>query len=222
MFDNIAPKYDFLNRLLSGGIDTQWRRKAIRHMLQADPQKVLDIATGTGDMAILTARFSPKTQVTGLDLSNEMLEVARNKVAKRSLGSQIDFLHGDSENLPYDDNSYDAITVAFGVRNFENTLEGLKECYRVLKPGGEITILEFSQPTMAPFKQLYFGYFKYILPLVGRVTSGDPKAYTYLFESAQAFPARTGFIRILKDAGFSSTFHKSLTFGICALYSAKK
>ncbi len=222
MFDRIAYRYDLLNRILSVGIDTRWRRKAIRQALKNKPGLVLDIATGTGDMAILLARFSPDSQIIGLDLSAGMLEIAREKVAKRKLTGQIHFRQGDSENLPFADNTFDTITVAFGVRNFENTLQGLLECYRVLKPDGQITVLEFSQPVITPVKQLYFLYFKYVLPFVGRITSRDSKAYTYLFESSQVFPAGTEFVKILNEAGFISTFYQPLTLGICALYSGRK
>jgi demethylmenaquinone methyltransferase/2-methoxy-6-polyprenyl-1,4-benzoquinol methylase len=222
MFDKIAGKYDLLNRVLTGGIDTQWRKKAIQHALMDRPKHVLDIATGTGDLAIMVARNSPDTTVVGLDLSSNMLSYARKKAAQRNFKIPIDFVQGDSENLPFPDNTFDAITVGFGVRNFEDTIKGLQECYRVLKPSGKMTILEFSRPTLTPFKQLYLLYFKYILPMVGKMTSKDDRAYKYLFESSQAFPAGTDFVKVLETAGFHSTFLQPLTFGICTLYSGKK
>ena len=222
MFDNIARRYDFLNRLLTCGIDTQWRKKAVRHALSSKPKEILDMATGTGDVAILLARYAPTSQIMALDLSEQMLSLANIKAQRRSLTKRITFMQGDSENLPFDDNTFDAITVAFGVRNFENTLKGLEESFRVLRPGGQMTILEFSRPTVVPFKQLYLLYFKYILPLIGRLTSKDDRAYSYLFESSQAFPAGMEFVKLLRKAGFKDTFHQSLTFGICTLYSGIK
>lgn len=222
MFDKIAHRYDFLNRVLSGGIDTQWRRRAIKQALQNNPQTALDIATGTGDMAILLAKKAPECKIIGLDLSAKMLKIAQQKIDKRKLSDRISFQQGDSENLAFDDNTFDAVTVAFGVRNFENTLKGLEECYRVLKPSGQLTVLEFSQPTVTPFRQLYFAYFKYVLPFIGKITSRDSRAYKYLFESSQVFPAGTEFVKILEKAGFHTTKFKSLTLGICALYSGRK
>jgi demethylmenaquinone methyltransferase/2-methoxy-6-polyprenyl-1,4-benzoquinol methylase len=222
MFDRIAHRYDLLNRLLSAGIDTQWRRKAIQQAMACEPHLALDLATGTGDMAILLARRAPDCKIIGLDLSANMLEIAGQKIEKRGLDQQITFQQGDSENMPFDDNTFDVITVAFGVRNFENTLKGLEECYRVLKPSGQLTVLEFSQPTVTPFRQLYFLYFKYVLPFVGKITSRDSKAYKYLFESSQVFPAGMEFVKILERAGFNTTNYQSLTLGICALYSGKK
>lgn len=222
MFDRIAHRYDLLNRVLSGGIDTQWRRKAIRLAAHDAPKRALDIATGTGDMAILLARKAPDCDIIGLDISGKMLDIAREKIQKRGLSDRIDFQQGDSENLPFTDNTFDVITVAFGVRNFENTLQGLKECNRVLKPAGQLVVLEFSQPHLTPFKQLYFAYSKYVLPFIGKITSRDSKAYKYLFESSQVFPAGTEFVKVLKQAGFHSNSYKSLTLGICTLYSGRK
>lgn len=222
MFDSIAHKYDFLNHLLSAGVDRSWRKKAINKALMTNPQKVLDIATGTGDMAIQMVRKAPGIQVTGLDLSTNMLDIARKKTRKESLSDRIEFVHGDSENLPFSDNTFDGITVAFGVRNFENIMQGLNECFRVLRPGGHLVVLEFSKPTKTPFKQLYYLYFKHVLPLIGKLTSRDPRAYKYLFESAQAFPDGTRFVEILDNVGFTDTDFKSLSLGICAIYSGKK
>ena len=221
MFDNIAPKYDMLNRLLSGGIDVQWRRRLVTAATASQPDKILDIATGTGDVAIMLARKSPGATIEGLDLSAKMLEIAREKVQKGNL-AMVSFVQGDSENLPYGSNTFDAITVAFGVRNFEDTLKGLQECLRVLKKGGSLHVLEFSQPQLTPFKQLYRFYFRFILPIVGKITSKDPKAYHYLFESVQSFPAGKEFASLLEGLGYYQVSHKPLTLGICTLYSGKK
>lgn len=222
MFDRIAHRYDLLNRVLSAGIDTQWRRKAIKQAMESNPKLALDLATGTGDMAILLSQRAPECQIIGLDLSSKMLEIAQEKINKRGLSDAIAFQQGESENLPFADNSFDLITVAFGVRNFENTLQGLKECNRVLKTSGQLVVLEFSQPTVTPFKQLYYSYFKYVLPFIGKITSRDSKAYKYLFESSQVFPAGMEFVKILEEAGFHSNKYKSLTLGICTLYSGRK
>lgn len=220
MFDNIAPKYDMLNRVLSLGIDVQWRKKLVRRVMQSKPTDILDIATGTGDVAIMMASEA-NCEVTGIDISAQMLSFATKKANKAQLDNTA-FMKGDSENLPFTDNSFDAVTVAFGVRNFEHTDVGLKECHRVLKPGGIMAVLEFSKPNHSPLKQIYNGYFKYVLPIIGRLTSKDPKAYTYLFESVQSFPQREAFIELLHGAGFSMGRFKPLTFGICTLYWSTK
>lgn len=222
MFDNIAPYYDFLNHFLSLGIDIWWRKKAIQELRDLKPQIVLDIATGTGDLAIeLAKQLSPK-KIIGADISNEMLEIGRKKIKKRQLDKVIEMQYGDSENLSFESNSFDAITVAFGVRNYENLEKGLKEMLRVLRKGGRVVILEFSMPTMFPFKQLYHFYFKNVLPLIGRLTSKDPKAYSYLYQSVQAFPDRQKFIEVLESTGYHSARFKSLTLGICSIYVAEK
>ncbi len=222
MFDNIAPSYDKLNRLLSLGIDVRWRRKLVASIADANPSKILDIATGTGDVAIMLAQEIPEAKIDGLDLSDNMLEIARTKVAKRALEAQVTFVQGDSEKLPYTNNTFDAMTVAFGVRNFEDTSKGLEECRRVLKVGGTFSVLEFSHPTVTPFKQGYRLYFRYILPMIGKITSKDPKAYQYLFDSVQTFPSGREFVSLLENIGFSQTTCKPLTLGICTLYSCKK
>ncbi len=222
MFDNIAPRYDLLNRVLSLGIDVRWRKRLVRSVVDRSKTAVLDIATGTGDVAILLGREPSVTQVVGLDISSQMLQVARGKVKQRQLSAKIDLVLGDSENLPQPDNTFDAVTVAFGVRNFEDVRRGLQECHRVLKPGGSLHVLEFSQPQATPFRQIYQAYFRYILPLVGRVTSRDPKAYTYLFESVQAFPAGKDFANVLQELGFRTTTIHPLTLGICTLYVGEK
>ena len=222
MFDNIAPRYDFLNRVLSLGIDMQWRKKLIGTVLEVEPLKVLDIATGTGDVAIMLVKSAHMVKVTGLDISRNMLEIARKKASRRGFDHSTNFIAGDSENLPFPDNSFDAITVAFGVRNFEQIKQGLVECRRVLRPGGKIAILEFSHPQKGPFRQIYNAYFKYVLPVIGRLSSKDPKAYTYLFESVQTFPQREAFMNLLHDVGFVAGSFKPLTLGICTLYWSKK
>lgn len=222
MFDKIAPYYDFLNRFLSLRIDTIWRKQAINRLKASNPQEILDVATGTADMAIeMTKRLSPK-KIVGLDISKEMLKVGDKKIAKKGLTDIISLQHGDSENLPFEDNSFDAITVAFGVRNFENLEKGLSEMRRVLRPGGKAIILEFSKPTMFPFKQAFNGYFKYILPQIGRITSKDPHAYRYLYESVQAFPDGQAFIEVLEKTGYKNNQCKRLSLGICSIYQAEK
>lgn len=221
MFNNIAPKYDLLNHVLSMGIDVAWRKKAVRLLGKKSPKKILDIATGTGDFAIALSNLKPE-KITGMDISEGMLEIGRKKVKAKNLTGVIDLQTGDAENMPFDSNTFDAITVGFGVRNFENLRKGLGEMHRVLKPGGKAAILEFSKPSRFPMKQLYFFYFEHILPIIGRMVSKDTSAYTYLPESVKAFPDGADFQRILKECGFSSTTIHSLTFGIATIYLAKK
>ncbi|MCR9289764.1 MAG: bifunctional demethylmenaquinone methyltransferase/2-methoxy-6-polyprenyl-1,4-benzoquinol methylase UbiE [Bacteroidetes bacterium] len=222
MFDNIAPYYDFLNRFLSLGIDTIWRKKAISKLKTKNPKIVLDVATGTADLAIEISKQLKVDKIVGLDIANEMLEVGRKKLKRKGLDQLIELQLGDSENLPFEDNTFDAATVAFGVRNFENLEKGLNEIYRVLKKGGQIVVLEFSRPTIFPFKQLFNFYFKNILPLIGRFTSKDPKAYSYLYESVQVFPDGENFLSVLKQTGFSNTKSQALTLGICTIYTGIK
>ncbi len=222
MFNSIAPYYDFLNHLLSLGIDRSWRKKAIRELGTDQPRFILDVATGTADLALETARQLQADRIIGVDISNQMLDIGRTKIAKRGLSELIELQEGDSEWLPYPDNTFDAITVAFGVRNFENLEKGLAEMLRVLKPGGKAVILEFSRPTIFPFKQLFNGYFKYLLPQIGRLTSKDPKAYQYLFESVQAFPDGEDFVNILAQTGYNSNQWRPLSLGICTIYTGKK
>lgn len=222
MFDNIASKYDFLNHFLSLGIDITWRKKAIDKLKADNPKKILDVATGTADVAIeMTKRLNPES-IVGLDLSKEMLAVGQKKIEKRKIDDIIELVHGDSENLPFEDNTFDAITVAFGVRNFENLEKGLKEMNRVLKPDGQVVILEFSKPTSFPFKQGYNFYFKNILPNIGKLTSKDPKAYNYLYESVQAFPDGEKFLEVMSKTGYKHNQAQSLTLGICAIYTGRK
>ena len=222
MFDNIAHRYDFLNHLLSLGIDRVWRKKAIRQIRRSGATRILDVATGTGDLAFAAARAIPEAKIQGVDISTGMLELGKQKALKNGLDSQVDFIPGDSEALPFDDHSFDAVMVAFGVRNFENLEKGLREMQRVLKPGGLVLVLEFSRPRLFPVKQLFGLYFKYILPLIGRISSKDPKAYTYLFESVQAFPDYERFTAKMKNAGFRANKWESLTLGICSIYSGVK
>lgn len=221
MFDNIAGRYDLLNRVLSMRIDVAWRNRAIRLLKQYRPQHILDVACGTGDFSIAALK-SGATRVTGVDISEKMLAAGRVKLEKKSLDDRITLVSGDSEQLDFADNSFDAVTVAFGVRNFEHLDKGLAEICRVLKPGAPVVILEFSKPASFPVKQLYHFYFSTILPLIGRLVSGDARAYTYLFESVSAFPKGEDFLQHLRKAGFRACSSKRLTFGICSLYSGEK
>ena len=221
MFDNISGRYDFLNHFLSLGIDKIWRRKAINTLKDFNPKQILDVATGTGDFAIQSLTLNPD-KVTGVDISEGMLEKGREKINRKSLSEKVELITGDSENLPFEENKFDAVTVAFGVRNFENLETGLREIFRVLKPNGHIVVLEFSKPRMFPMKQLYSFYFKAILPVLGRLISKDQAAYSYLPESVEAFPDGEAFINILRSAGFKNTTCKSVTFGISSIYSAQK
>ena len=222
MFDNIAPYYDFLNRLLSLRMDVLWRRKAIASITNRNAQHILDVATGTADLIVEISRQLNPKKITGMDLSSEMLEIGQKKIAQKGLENLVVLEQGDSENLKYADGSFDVVTVAFGVRNFENLEAGLYEIYRVLKNSGQLVVLEFSRPTIFPFKQLFNSYFKYILPQIGKITSKDPKAYQYLYESVQAFPDGEGFLKVLKETGFKSYQCKKLSLGICTIYSGEK
>lgn len=221
MFDNISGNYDRLNHLLSLGIDRIWRRKAINHLRPFQPKSILDVATGTADFAIAAGTL-PGSTVTGVDISEGMLEAGRVKIRKLKLDHRIRLESGDSENLPFADNSFDAVIVAFGVRNFENLDRGLQEINRVLKPGGNFVVLEISEPDTFPWKQLFSLYFRGILPLTGRIISGDPRAYSYLPESVAAFPRGKEFIGRMTRTGFSACDWKPLTFGTCALYTGRK
>jgi demethylmenaquinone methyltransferase/2-methoxy-6-polyprenyl-1,4-benzoquinol methylase len=221
MFDSISPRYDLLNRVLSLGIDTIWRKKAI-NLLKADkPERILDVATGTADLAIEALRINPK-QVVGVDISAGMLAMGEEKLRKRKLEDRIKLVLGDSEGLPFENNEFDAATVAFGVRNFEHLLEGLKDIQRVLKPGAKLVVLEFSKPNAFPVKQLYNFYFRFILPVVGRMVSKDSAAYTYLPASVQVFPEGKAFLGYMERAGFVNNQEKRLTFGICSIYVGQK
>jgi demethylmenaquinone methyltransferase / 2-methoxy-6-polyprenyl-1,4-benzoquinol methylase len=221
MFDGIAGKYDFLNRLLSFRIDVIWRNKVVNLLKKSKPQYILDVATGTADLAIALNKLNPQ-KIIGLDLSHNMLEVGRVKVADRKLSQTIELVKGDSENLPFDDASFDAVTVAFGVRNFEHLTKGLSEIHRVLKPGGQFIILEFSKVKTFPIKQFYHLYFRYITPLIGKLFSNDNKAYTYLPNSVQVFPEGEEMCVILQTTGFKNPVCKPLSFGISSIYHSIK
>ncbi len=221
MFNNIAGKYDFLNHFLSMGIDRGWRKKAIREIATVQPKTILDVATGTGDLAIAAAGIQPE-QIIGVDIAEQMLEVGRKKLKEQKLDGLIRLQRGDSEALPFQTSSFDAITCAYGVRNFENLEAGLKEMSRVMREGGKVAILEFSRPKAFPMKQLYSFYFKYILPAFGKVVSKHSRAYSYLHESSMAFVEGEAFCRILEECGFKDAKARPLTFGITTLYTATK
>lgn len=221
MFDSISHRYDFLNHFLSLGIDTAWRKKAITMLRPHQPKIILDVATGTGDFALQALRINPD-KVIGVDISEGMLDEGRKKMVNRRVTDKIELLSGDSEKLPFEENKFDAVTVGFGVRNFENLKQGLEEIRRVLKPGGMLVILEFSRPKKFPFKHVYNFYFKFILPKLGRMISRDKVAYSYLPESVEAFPDGDDFTAILKSVGFNQTACKPVTFGISSIYSARK
>ena len=221
MFDNISPKYDLLNHLLSAGVDIYWRKRAIKLLKNEQPKIILDIATGTGDFAIEALALKPE-KIIGVDISEGMLAIGREKIAKLGKQDIITLQSGDSESLSFADNYFDAIIVSFGVRNFQNLLAGLTEMNRVMKPNGTCVVVEFSKPRSFPFKQFYNFYFKYILPLIGKTVSKDSSAYTYLPESVQAFPDGEAFLEIYKKAGFINTKCIALTFGICSIYIGRK
>jgi len=220
MFDNISGKYDFLNHFLSLGIDVLWRKKAVKMLASLHPKKILDLATGTGDFALECLVLNPD-KVTGLDISPGMLQVGIEKM-KRKKADKVEMLLGDCEHLHFEDNAYDAITVGFGVRNFENLEQGLSEMHRVLRPGGKAVVLEPSFPVTFPMKQLFSLYFRFILPIVGRLVSSDTSAYTYLPASVEVFPEGEKFLEICDRIGFNKTVWHPLTFGICALYILEK
>lgn len=221
MFDTISGNYDGLNRVISFGIDVKWRKKVIKIVANSNPASVLDIATGTGDLAISLTKTGAK-RIVGLDLSEGMLSVGRKKIKERGLSERIEMIQGDSEALPFGDNSFDAITVAFGVRNFEHLKKGLSEIFRVLKPGGTFVVLETSVPTKFPFKQGYHFYTKNLLPLIGKMFSKDKVAYSYLSESAAAFPHGKKFNNILEKIGFIKVENKPQTMGVATIYTASK
>ena len=220
MFDNIAGSYDFLNHTLSLGMDNIWRKIAIKK-LSNNPATILDIATGTGDFAISASKYTNAT-ITGIDISQGMLDFGVDKIAKKGLTNRIQLQLADSENLPFQDNSYDAITAGFGVRNFEDLNKGISEMYRTLKPRGIVAILEPSEPTHFPLKQFYNLYFHHILPFIGGMVSKDKNAYTYLPDSVSAFPSGNNFLTELDKVGFKECKHIPLTFGIVSLYIAIK
>lgn len=222
MFDSIAFRYDFLNRFLSIGIDVGWRKKAINQLKNIHPKKVLDVATGTADVALMTYKMLHPEKITGIDISEGMLELGRKKIEQLGLTNTIELFKGDSENINFEDNSFDAITVAFGVRNFENLEKGLKEMLRVLRPGGKLVVLEFSKPKQSAFKILYNLYMNRIAPAFGKLFSKNKNAYQYLNDSVQAFAEGQTFLNIMNEAGFTQTYLKTLSLGICTIYCGSK
>ena len=221
MFDAISKEYDFLNRVISLGIDLRWRKRLVQKIAALQPDRVLDIATGTGDLAVALTATSAR-QIVGLDISPGMLAIGQEKVRAKGLDQKISMELGDSENLAYADHSFDAVTVAFGVRNFENLEQGLSEIFRVLKPGGQLAILETSVPTQFPFKQGYRIYAGFLMPLIGKLFSKDKAAYGYLSDSAAQFPFGQAFNNILQNIGFIDVVADPQTLGVATLYSAKK
>lgn len=221
MFDTISGEYDGLNRVISFGIDVKWRKKVVGILKTKSPDKILDIATGTGDLAINLVETGA-SRIVGLDISKGMLEVGKSKVVRKKLEGKVEMIVGDSENLHFEDDSFDAVTVAFGVRNFENLEKGLAEIYRVLKPKGTLVILETSVPSKTPFKQGYKFYSKYILPAIGKIFSKDRSAYQYLSDSASVFPHGREFNNILGKIGFIGMENKPQTFGVASIYIASK
>ena len=222
MFDSIAWRYDFLNHFLSFGIDRLWRKRAIRIISKAAQNpRILDVATGTGDLAIAAMKLNPE-KITGIDISQKMLEIGRGKIRAKGLSERIELLSGDSENITFPDNTFDVAMVAFGVRNFSNPVKGLTEMKRVLIPGGLIMVLEFSKPTGFPFRQIYKFYFLNILPLFGRLFSKDKEAYRYLPDTVMKFPDNEKFIKLLTDAGYSEIKQTKLTFGVASIYTGIK
>lgn len=221
MFDNIAHRYDLVNQLLSFGIHKGWRKKAVGMLEKDHPRLILDIATGTGDFAIEALRLNPD-KVIGVDISEGMMKMGREKLLKMGLSNRIELRSGDSENLPFADNTFDALTVGFGVRNFENLEKGLAGMLRVLKPGAHAVILEFSKPRIFPVKQIYSFYFKRVCPFIGKIFSRDNRAYTYLNESVTAFPDGEDFLNIMRKLGYNQCTRTSLTFGIATIYTGKK
>ena len=221
MFNNIAWRYDFLNTLLSLGIDHYWRWKTIRMLKKEKPKLILDAATGTGALALEAIKINP-AKIFGIDISEDMLKIGRAKVKAKKLSDRIELIEGDSENLIFNDDKFDAVTVAFGVRNFENLLKGLKEFHRVVKPGGVVLILEFSHPKNQIIQAFYRFYSSRILPKLGRKISRNKVAYQYLHDSVEAFPSGKNFLSILQQAGFRETNSKPLTFGVVTIYTGRK
>lgn len=222
MFDDIAFRYDFLNRFLSAGIDIKWRKKALKQLENLQPKTLLDVATGTADVAIMAAAQLRPEKIIGIDISDGMLDIGREKVKKAGLQNTIELLNGDSETISFNDNSFDAVTVAFGVRNFQNLEKGLSEILRVLKPGGKLVVLEFSRPKLPGVKSMYNLYMKIVAPNMGKLFSKNRNAYKYLDESIKKFPEGKNFTSILDNLGYKSTICKPLSLGICTIYCGTK
>lgn len=222
MFNTIAKHYDFINRLLTAGVDVSWRKKAIAQLKDIKPKTVLDVATGTADVALMTYRMLHPESITGIDISEGMLALGRKKIAKQHLEKQIELVTGDSENIAYPDNFFNAVTVAFGVRNFQNLEQGLREMRRVLKPGGKLVVLEFSRPKQKLLKSLCQFYMKVVAPKAGSMFAGNKDAYEYLNYSVLAFPEREAFTEVMKQTGYKSIYYKPLSFGICCVYCGSK
>ena len=222
MFDKIAFRYDFLNRFLSAGIDVGWRKKAIKQLISSKQINILDVATGTADFAITSYEILKPEKITGIDISEGMLDIGRKKIEKAGLQQHIELLNGDSEAILFDDNTFDAVTVAFGVRNFENLEKGLSEIKRVLKPTGKLIVLECTKPSAPVIKQLYNFYMKTITPKIGKIIAKNNEAYLYLNDSVLQFPEKESFIHILKQSDYRNAFYKTLTLGICTIYCAEK
>ena len=222
MFNNISKTYDFLNHFMSLGIDIIWRKKAINELKNDNPKLILDVATGTGDFAFEALSILKPEKIIGVDISRGMLDIAEQKIVKRNKGNQFEVKLGDSEKLPFDAGLFDAVTVAYGVRNFENLEKGLTDIQRVLKPGGKAVVLEFSKPKVFPVKQLYNFYFNYITPGIGKLFSKDSRAYSYLPESVAAFPDGANFVALMDKVGFKHTKCRPLAFGICSIYTGVK
>lgn len=221
MFDNISGRYDFLNSLLSFGIHKGWRKKCVKLLRANNPKNILDVATGTADFAIECAKLNPNN-IIGIDISEGMMKFGRDKIEKLDLTKLITLENGNAETVIYPDNSFDAIVIGFGVRNFQDLKKGLSNLYRILKPGGQIVILEFSYPTNSLVKAGYSFYFSYITPLVGKIFSKDERAYSYLMESVKAFPNNGNFVTILNETGFKETGFNGLSMGVAAIYYGKK
>jgi len=222
MFDNIAFRYDFLNHFLSAGIDSGWRKKAIQQLRKQNPESILDVATGTGDMAILACKLPGVKKIIGIDISDGMLEMGKKKIENLGLQNRIELLNGDSEAIIFENNSFDAVTVAFGVRNFQNLEIGLNEIKRVLKPGGKLIILEFTKPKLPVIKNFYNFYLNVITPWIGKLVSKNKTAYRYLNDSVQKFPEGKDFVEILNKLGYKNASCKTLSLGISSIYSGEK